>query len=91
MFFKKTIKKVNFTLFTVVKSCEAFQAHMDITFNDAFMDSTWLITKSTSCFFFNIFNKIENLIISLFSIDHFNIFNKIENLIITLFSALLLP
>ena len=86
MFFKKTIKKVNFTLFTVVKSCEAFQAHMDITFNDAFMDST-----CTSCFFFNIFNKIENLIISLFSIDHFNIFNKIENLIITLFSALLLP
>ena len=64
MFFKKTIKKVNFTLFTVVKSCEAFQAHMDITFNDAFMDSTWLIIKSTSCFFFNIFNKVENLIIS---------------------------
>ena len=64
MFFKKTIKKVNFTLLTFVKSCEAFQPHMDITFNAAFMDSTWLITKSTSCFFFSIFNKVENLIIS---------------------------
>ena len=59
MFFKKTIKKVNFTLFTVVKSCEAFQAHMDITFNDAFMDSTWLITKSTSCFFSTFSTKLK--------------------------------
>ena len=37
--------------------------HMDIAFN-TLMDSTWLMTKNTSCFFFSIFGKVRNLIIS---------------------------
>ena len=46
-----------------MKGCEAFQVHMAIAF-DTFMNSTWLMTKRTSCSFFRIFSKVGNLIIS---------------------------